>query len=305
MWIHNNPSPAFTTNITAGFYTELENNPAPSWLALVFRIILSSIQTEIISFSKGFPGMREWLGERRVQSLSQYQVSITKKNHELTVGIGYDDIYFDKWNNITDHIRGLAQAVPRHFVDYFVSLMLGGFSTPSYDGQYYFDSDHPNGVDANGAAETISNTTAAALDATSYAVAQMQASKWRNADTQKPLNVKYTHLFYAPGAKTAELQLFGAERLASGATNVYFDNIPKANRIEVQEFGNTAKWFLLDLAKIMKPLLLQIVKGMDFIPFDKPTDWNVFSERQYVYGIDTMDNATYLLPELAYGSSVA
>jgi phage major head subunit gpT-like protein len=300
MYVNNNTSAAFTTNITGAFYNELENNPAPPWLSKVFKILLSSVPTEIISFVTGIPAMREWLGERRIQSLAAYSVTVTKKDFELTVGVSRDDILFDRFNNIADQIRGMGQAVPRHFVKFFTDLLLGGFTALSYDGQYFFDTDHPNGTGA-----TYSNSTSAALDATSFAAARVASAKVVNNDTAKPLNIRYNWLFYAPGAEAAQLALFGTQRLAGGADNVYFNAIPESQRILLPELGNTAKWFLLDLSQILKPFLLMIVKGLDFVPFDKPSDWIVFAKREYVYGIDTMDNATYFLPELAYGSSVA
>jgi phage major head subunit gpT-like protein len=300
MYLNPTASLAHSRNYTALFYSELENNPAPSWIALVFYILLSSVRTEVLAFTKGFPQMREWIGPRKVQSLSEYEISITKKDHELTVGVSRDDIFFDRFQIIGDKIRGIVTAVPRHFVKYFVDLCLGGFNTKSYDGQYFFDTDHPNGPGA-----VYVNTTNQAISATEWETAKARATKIKNPDSGAPLLIRWTHLFFAPNAWTAQAKLFGRERIDGGDTNIHQNAIPAENRTLVQEFGDSAKWFLFDLSKAIKPFLMQIVKGLDFVPFDKPTDWVVFQDRQYVYGIDTMDNATYLLPEVAYGSSVA
>lgn len=304
MFLNPTQSVAASKNFTGLFYTELENAPAPSWLSLVFHILLSTVRTEIMAFTKGFPQMREWLGERRVQSLSEYSVSITKKDFELTVGVSRDDIIFDRFNIIAQQITGIAQAVGRHFVKFFVDLCLGGFAATGYDSQYFFDTDHPNGSTG---ATTYSNTTASAFSATEWEAAKSKAAKIKNTDSGAPLLIRWTHIFFGPGAEAAVQKLFGQSNLASGETNIYNNAIPAENRILVPEFGDTAKWFLFDLSKLSlyRPFLLQIVKGIDFVPFDSPTDWNVFSKREYVYGVDTMDNATYLLPEVAYGSSVA
>lgn len=299
--LNNTPATvtAASVNVTGAFYTELEANPAPPWIAKVFKVILSAVRTEIITFTKGFPGMQEWLGERKIQDLSQYSVSVSKKNWELTVGIDQDDLFFERYTNIADDIRGIAQAVPRHFVDFFVQLLLTGFSTNCYDGQPFFDSSHPNGEGA-----TYSNTTNQPLSVTTWEAAKLAAAIIVNNDTGKPLEIDWNWLFYAPGAEVDQLQLFGQERLTGGQGNVYFNAIPEAQRIKVAQLGSSRKWFLFDLAHVAKPFILQIVKGIDFIAFDKPTDWIPFSTRKYVYGIDTMDNAIHYLPEVAYGSSV-
>jgi phage major head subunit gpT-like protein len=288
-------------NFTGVFFRELENNPAPSWLALVFYFILSSFKTEILAFTKGFPGMREWVGERRIQSLSEYSISISKKDWELTVGVNRDEIIFDKIGIVADQVKGIAQMVSRHFIDYFKNLCLGGFTSTCYDGQNFFDAAHPNGA---AAPTTFTNTTNAAMSATEWENANIAASKIKNPDTNAPLMVRWSHLFYAPNAWVAVNKLFSQRTLATGEDNIYANAIPESNRILVQEFGNVAKWFLFDLTKILKPFALMLVKGLDFAAFDRPQDWVVFSTKDYVYGIDTMDNAAYLLPELAYGSNV-
>lgn len=302
MFTQGTQSIAASKNFTGVFYTELENNPAPSWIALVFQIILSSVRTEIIAFTKGFPQMREWLGERRIKSLSEYSVQISKKDWELTVGVSRDDIFFDKIGIVADQIKGIAQAVPRHFVKFFVDACINGFATVAYDGSNFFDTNHPNG---SAAPTTFSNTTAGAFSATEWENSKIKANKIKNADSGNPLLVRWSHMFYGANAEPAVLKLFGQDRLATGETNIYLNAIPAANRYMIQEYGDTAKWFLFDLTKLLKPFALMIVKGIDFAPFDQPTDWVPFSKREYVYGIDTMDNYTYLLPELAYGSSTA
>lgn len=303
MFLNPTQSVAASKNFTGLFYTELENSPAPSWISLVFHILLSAVRTEIMAFTKGFPQMREWLGERRVQSLSEYSITITKKDFELTVGVSRDDILFDKFNIIAQQITGIAQSIGAHFVNYFKDLCLNGFTTTGYDGQYFFDTDHPNGT---AAPTTYSNKSTAAFSATEWEAAKSKAAKIKNADSDQPLLIRWTHIFFGAGAEAAVQKLFGQQNLASGETNIYNNAIPAENRILVPELGDVSKWFLFDLSKLSlyRPFLLQIVKGIDFVPFDSPTDWNVFSKREYVYGVDSMDNATYLLPEVAYGSSV-
>lgn len=301
---NNQTSIAASRNYTGVYYQELENNPAPPWVAKVFKIIMSSVITEIISFIKGTPQMRKWIGERRIQSMSQYTVTVTKEDHELTVGISRDDLMFDKFGNIADQIKSIAQAVPRHFVQFFVDLLLGGFTTLAYDGADFFSASHPNGAGA-----VYSNTTDQALSITEYELAQTRASKIINTDTGQPLDINFSGpdawLFYAPNAHVAQLNLFGLSRLAGGQENIYYNAIPESNRVRLGLLGNSAKWFLFDLSKILKPFILMIVKGVDFIPFDSPNDWIAFSKKEYVYGIDTMDAAQYFMPELGYGSSVA
>jgi len=73
------------------------------------------------------------------------------------------------------------------------------------------------------------------------------------------------------------------------------------------EFSNTADgsgsgWFLMDLSRAVKPLILQVRKKPQFIAKDKATDDNVFFKNRYIYGVDDRKNVGFGLWQLAYGS---
>ena len=66
--------------------------------------------------------------------------------------------------------------------------------------------------------------------------------------------------------------------------------------------GSGAPWFLMDLSRPVKPLVLQIRKRPDFVSMDRPDDENVFMRKKYRYGVDDRKNAGFGLWQLAYGS---
>lgn len=293
---------AASVQTTGLFYSELEDpaNAAPVWLPQIFKFMLSSVRNDIIGFTKGFPLMREWVGERRVRDLSRYNVTVGVRNWELTAGLSADDIFYETFGNLADEVRGIARAVPLHFVQYLVDLLTGGFTTSCYDQQYFFDTDHPNGAGA-----VYSNTTSAAFSVAAWQAAQLAAATIVNDDNGKPLGIDYNWIFYAPGAQTAVDAVFGTQYLTGGASNIYYNRIPQERRVCLKQLGTSPKWFLFDLQHIAKPFILKLVKGLNYQAFDKDSDWVKFSTNKIVFGIDTKDEAQYLLPELAYGSSVA
>ena len=68
--------------------------------------------------------------------------------------------------------------------------------------------------------------------------------------------------------------------------------------------GNAkASWFLLDLGQMIKPIVLQIRKRpSNLIRLDRETDENVFSRKEFVYGVDCRDNVGFGLWQAAFGS---
>lgn len=305
MLINDDTGRAASKNYTGVFYGELENNPLPSWLKLAFWVIFSSVRTEIIAFSKGFPGFIEWIGPRKVNSFSQYSVTISKKDWEDTVGVQRDDVEMDKLDIVLKQIRGMAQMVPKHFLDLFIALLRGGATTVCYDGANFFDTTHPNGLDASGAADVFVNKTANAFSVAEWELAKTRAGKIKNPDSGKSLAINWSHIIYGNKAESAVENVFGRTLINGGDSNIYLNQIKPENRIKLLELGDTAAWYLFDFTKMLQAFVLMIVKGVNFVPFDKPTDWIPFSTKQYVYGGDMQDNATYLLPELVYASTVA
>lgn len=87
----------------------------------------------------------------------------------------------------------------------------------------------------------------------------------------------------------------------------FFDTDHMVNGANVANSGggSGAPWFLLDLSRPIKPIVLQIRKRPEFVCMDRPDDENVFMRKKYRYGVDDRKNAGFGLWQLAYGSKQA
>jgi len=103
------------------------------------------------------PSMREWLGDRVVQNISQHDYTITNRPFELTIGVDRDDIEDDNLGVYTPLFVEMGESVAAHPDLLVWSLLAAGFATACYDGQFFFDTDHPV-LDANGVAQSVANT---------------------------------------------------------------------------------------------------------------------------------------------------
>ncbi len=120
------------------------------------------------------PGIREWVGDRIVHSLSASSYAIRNKKWEETLGIDRDDIEDDTFGLFNIAIQQLGVNAGE-FPDKLVAGIVGnGHTTLGPDGQYFFDTDHPS-WDAAGAAVSASNSIAGSAPA------------WYLLDLSKPL----------------------------------------------------------------------------------------------------------------------
>ena len=99
--------------------------------------------------------IREWLGERVIQNLKEYDYTIKNKEFEGTVAIPLTAIEDDDIGLYNPLIANMGDAAAKHPDELVFNLLKAGTSTLCYDGQYFFDTDHP--VLQNGKEVSVSN----------------------------------------------------------------------------------------------------------------------------------------------------
>ena len=90
-----------------------------------------------------FPMLREWLAERYVKSLEGLGYSIANKDYEATVEVDKNDIEDDQVGVYRPVIQALGANAAVHPDKLLFELLVAGFDTDCYDGQRFFDTDHP------------------------------------------------------------------------------------------------------------------------------------------------------------------
>jgi len=189
------------------------------WEQVAMRTISTGKSTDYPNLGD-LPQMREWLGDRVLKDLEAGGFTIKNKDFESTVAVARNSIEDDQLGVYTPHFEDLGATAIRHRDILVFGLLAAGFNTPCWDGQYFFDTDHPVGEGV------VSN---------------------------------------------------------SGG-------------------GAGTPWFLLDLSRPLKPLILQVRKEPQFVAKDQVTDEQAFMRKQFVYGVDDRKNVGYGLWQLAYGS---
>lgn len=193
---------------------------ATSQYKLVAMEVPSTTKEMNYKWLGSFPSMKEWVGDRAVKNLSASDYTIRNKPFEATIEVDRDDIEDDTIGVYSPMIQGLAQAAASHPDQLVWALLKSGFTGLCYDGQYFFDTDHPV-ADAS-----VSNTGG----------------------------------------------------------------------------GSGTPWFLLDLSRPMKPIILQRRKAPEFVAQDQVTSEEAFKRKKFLYGVDDRKNVGFGLWQLAYGS---
>ena len=142
-------------------------------LESVAPVVTSNASVEDYGWLNTIPKLREWIGDRHVHGLGTKVYSIRNRKFELTIGVLRDDIEDDKLGLYAKRFEMMGQSAASHPDEIVFELINGAFAANCYDGQYFFDSDHP--VGKPGAVTSVSNVQSGA------------GEPWILADLSRPL----------------------------------------------------------------------------------------------------------------------
>lgn len=145
--------------LRVGFKTNFQGGlqQAASQYQRVATVVPSGAKSERYGWLNKLPAIREWIGDRVVQNLSESEYEIKNRSWEQTIGVDRDDIEDDTLGTYAPLFTELGMQIG-NFPDTLVwPLLKSGFATKCYDGQYYFDTDHPV-LNEDGSVGSVANT---------------------------------------------------------------------------------------------------------------------------------------------------
>ena len=114
----------------------------PVWNRVAMDVPSTTSQ-EIYAWLGQIPGFREWIGDRVIQNLKQHDYTVKNKKFESTIGVSRDHIEDDTYGVFTPLVSEMGRLSAVHPDELVFGLAKQGFTSRCYDGQYFFDTDHP------------------------------------------------------------------------------------------------------------------------------------------------------------------
>ncbi|MCW9034567.1 MAG: Mu-like prophage major head subunit gpT family protein [Rhodospirillales bacterium] len=161
MIINNQNLKTLFTGFSVAFNMGFEAAP-PSYKEIA-SIVPSSSTEELYGWLGNWPQMREWVGDRIIKNLVAHDYTIKNRKFEDTVSVPRDKIEDDKFGVFGPYFQEMGRLSATHPDELIFELLLSGFANLCYDGQNFFDADHPV-VDKDGATQSVSNIQAGAGD---------------------------------------------------------------------------------------------------------------------------------------------
>lgn len=152
--------------IFKGFSTAFNKGlaEAPSRYKDVAMVVPSDAAETEYGWLGETPAIREWLGDRHVHGLLTSGYTIKNRLFESTIGVKRTQIEDDRYGVMSPLYQKMGRDAAL-FPDTLVfSLLSAGFSEPCYDGQNFFDAEHPV-IGEDGSETLVSNVQAGSGEA--------------------------------------------------------------------------------------------------------------------------------------------
>jgi phage major head subunit gpT-like protein len=106
-------------------------------------VVPSEAESESYAWLGQFPALRAWIGDRQVQSLALHGYANPNRKLESTIAVPRPKIEDDRYGVFTPFMQEMGRTAAKHPDELQFGLLKGGFTTSCYDGQHFFDTDHP------------------------------------------------------------------------------------------------------------------------------------------------------------------
>lgn len=257
------------------------------------------------------PSMKKWIGEKQLNNIAARSFEVVNDDFEQTFGLDRNKIEDDDFGIYTQSAELQGQAIARWPDEQMTAKLIAGTTQTCYDGQFFFDTDHPVDLDdtTQGTYANLLTTRPLTLDNFAYAKAQMRKVK---GESGRPLQVKPTVLMVGPDSELDALRILKASTInqvtknAAGTENVAAAGVENVYRGEVELVVNeylvddtAGAWYLFSTDRI-EPLIWQVRKQPVRVPIVDPTNPLVWNNRTFAYSVEARAGAGFGLPFLAF-----
>jgi len=216
--------------IIGTFYATLEQDIGLSWVDKITNLFQSDQEIEEYAWLGMSPSMREWIGGRHAKGLRENSMLLRNKLYESTMEIKSDWIRRDKTDQINVRIREQAERANAHWAKLVAALIEAGTASVTYDGQYFFDTDHAegdSGTQSNSITYDVTTTTAPTAGEMESAVLKGVEQVLSLKDDQgEPLNeTALNFMIYCP------IKFLGSAAAALGSQIIVDSSTSRSNRI--------------------------------------------------------------------------
>lgn len=250
-----------------------------------------------------FPKLRKWVGEKFVKNVEAGKYYKANEDWETTIAVKRKDIEDDTLGIYNAQTRMAGESAAELHDIIVDDLKNNGFAQPCWDGQYFYDTDHPVGT------TSVSNKLTAALSAANLAGVQASYGAARSAimsfkdEEGMPLRLIPNVLEVGPALEAVARIICEADKLQDNSPNPYKGT---ATVLVNPAITSATQWMLHVTNKAsIKPFIVQMRKAPVFVSQTSEENDDVFMKGEYKFGAEARATGLYGFWQLSVGSTGA
>jgi len=202
-----------------------------------------SQRQHVFYFRGGLQGLREWKGEKKVNSGQVYSLRVSLNEYEDTIGVARADIESDNLGVYGNEAARMGKSAALWHDELFAGA-LEDTLTLGFDGKLLFNANHP--LDPGNAQSNVFTSTSLTEANIKSTIDSMTAY---TDDRGKPLGVKPTHIVVPSALYTDAMSIIKATLVLDSTGAAAVSNTASMFGLQVvvlPQLTSTSTWYLLD-----------------------------------------------------------
>lgn len=276
----------------------------PFWQRIAFES-RSQGPFNVYAWLSAFPQWRKWVGHRIFKHLAVRPYILHNEPWEVSIEIREEVVKRDQFGFYTQIAQKIGAQGARLRDKWVADALLTGKSTNCYDGQYFFDTDHPVDIDnpAKGVYSNLITNRPLTVDNVLYLKTVMA----KFTDEEGQLRKVRPNLLVTPpslaqaGAEAVAAQY--ARPMMNGGNVVGGIAMPNPNagmeHLVIDELEAEPDYYYLFSTEYIMPFVVQVEDEPQ--PVDRTAAWmdNMFHRRMCEWGANASGGAGFTYPFLA------
>lgn len=294
------------TGLKTIFNNTLKAMPG-TWQATAMEVP-STGDGEDYAWLSRFPKMRKWVGDKFVKALAAGKFYKKNEDWETTIAVKRNDIEDDKTGIYRTQAMSAGESAGELRDIIVDDLKNNAFTEECMDGQYFYDTDHPQ-TTSDGVASSVSNKGTAALSCASQAASLASYGAARaaimafNDSEGMPLRLVPDTLEVGPALESVARILCEKDKLTDNAPNPWQGT---AKVLVNPAITSATQWMLhVTNKQSVKPFIIQMRKAPVFVQQVSEENDDVFNRAEYKFGAEARATGVYGFWQLSYGSTGA
>lgn len=270
-------------------YLEAYNSQRDTVFSQVCTPVTSTKKKLLLAIADMLPQLREWTGERKFHNAAEHSVELTNPHYELSMEVDADDVDDDEYAGYLLQSAGLGERAAVHPDVLLANLAQNAHNIIGFDGQNFYDTDHPIDVKNNVGAQSNYEASGRALTAANFELVRANMASWKAGPDGELIGAVPTHIMVPTQLLGTAKRIFESENVPNAAGTATETNVNRgAVKIIHNERLNSqpTAWHALDLRGVIKPFAHVKRKPAKFVMLNRPDDQGMFLNNKIQFGVD-------------------